>query len=91
MKQYMKEPEAPPITNPCKAIRAYCLGCGEGTAHDVRNCVITRCPLYPYRLGKNPYRPRREYTAEERAAMAERFKKRVLSENVPSTMGDQPS
>lgn len=40
---------------PIKAIRKYCLDCSAGSAHEVKRCPITDCPLYPYKLGKNPY------------------------------------
>ena len=39
---------------PLKAIREYCLGCqGEGESW-VRNCDLTDCPLWPYRMGRRP-------------------------------------
>lgn len=41
---------------PLKAIRANCLECCCGSAKEVRGCHIERCPLWPYRLGKNPNR-----------------------------------
>jgi len=41
---------------PIKSIRAYCLECSGGSPKEVRLCVIPECPLYPYRLGKNPNR-----------------------------------
>jgi hypothetical protein len=41
---------------PLKAIRAKCLDCSAGQPSEIRNCVITICPLYPYRFGKNPNR-----------------------------------
>ena len=40
---------------PIKAIRAKCLECSCGNNAEVRECVIPNCPLYPYRMGKNPY------------------------------------
>jgi len=40
---------------PIKAIRAKCLDCSGGNNAEVRNCVIPSCPLYPYRMGHNPY------------------------------------
>ena len=40
---------------PIKAIRAKCLECSCGNNAEVRECVIPSCPLYPYRMGKNPY------------------------------------
>lgn len=36
-----------------KAIRAKCLDCAF-TAREVRLCVQYSCPLWPYRMGKNP-------------------------------------
>ena len=41
---------------PVKAIRAKCLDCSGFQPSQVRNCDITECPLFPYRLGKNPNR-----------------------------------
>lgn len=40
---------------PIKAIRAKCLECSCGNNAEVRECVIPSCPLYPYRMGHNPY------------------------------------
>lgn len=39
---------------PMKAIRAKCLDCMCGSAHEVRLCPVTKCPLYVYRFGKRP-------------------------------------
>ena len=41
---------------PVKAIRKNCLDCSGGSVSEVRNCVVTDCPLYLYRLGRNPNR-----------------------------------
>ena len=41
---------------PVKAIRAKCLDCSAWQPSEVRNCIIPDCPIYPYRLGKNPNR-----------------------------------
>lgn len=60
-------------TNPVKAIRAYCLECVCGSSEEVKRCHIEECPLYPFRFGKNPFRTKREYTEEQRRAMASRL------------------
>lgn len=39
---------------PIKAIRAKCLECSCDSAHEVRMCTITDCPLYEYRFGHRP-------------------------------------
>ena len=53
---------------PIKAIRAKCLECSGDNNAEVRNCVIPSCPLYPYRMGHNPYIKMSE---ERKAKMAE--------------------
>lgn len=67
------------LTNksPLKAILAYCLGCGDGTAHDVRQCERFTCPLYHWRFGKKPDCFKQEISGEERATMRERFFSRM--------------
>jgi hypothetical protein len=37
---------------PLKAIRIKCLECCCDSSHEVKNCHITDCPLWPYRLGR---------------------------------------
>lgn len=59
------------ITNPVKAIRAKCLACCCGSSEEVRQCPCEDCALHPFRLGKNPYRAKREYTAEQKATLRE--------------------
>ena len=41
---------------PMKAIRQNCIDCSGGSKKEVRECMIVDCPLYMYRLGKNPRR-----------------------------------
>lgn len=41
---------------PVKAIKKHCSDCSSGSKKEVRACVITDCPLFPYRIGKNPNR-----------------------------------
>lgn len=41
---------------PVKAIKKHCLDCSGGFKKEVRECIIQDCPLYPFRLGKNPNR-----------------------------------
>lgn len=37
-----------------KAIRAFCISCSGDVAAEVRRCQVTRCPLWPWRMGKKP-------------------------------------
>jgi hypothetical protein len=39
---------------PTRAIRIHCIDCSGGSMADARNCEIETCPLWPYRMGKNP-------------------------------------
>ena len=58
-----------------KAIRAKCLDCCCGMPSEVRECPCTDCALHPYRMGKNPFRKKREMSDEQRAELAERLAK----------------
>ena len=62
------------IRSPAKAIRAFCLECCGGNSNEVRNCTSERCPLKPFRFGKNPF-TKRELTDEQREQLAERLAK----------------
>jgi hypothetical protein len=61
-------------TNPVKAIREKCLDCCCGSTSEVKDCTVERCPLYPYRLGKNPFRQKREMSEEQRKAVGDRLR-----------------
>jgi hypothetical protein len=50
-----------------KVLRAKCLDCSH-TAYEVARCTAFDCPLWPYRLGKNPMRAER--TEAQKAADA---------------------
>lgn len=53
---------------PVKAIREFCLDCCGDSVSAVRECPSVECALHPFRLGKNPYRAKREMTDEQREA-----------------------
>lgn len=60
-------------SNPLKAIKEKCLNdCCAGMRDEVVNCLCTKCPLYEFRLGKNPYR--KPMSEEKREKMRERAK-----------------
>lgn len=70
--------------SPLKAIRLKCLDCCCGSAHEVKLCAATQCPLYPFREGVNPNRKPREYTEEQKAALVSRLRK-----NNPINIGEE--
>ncbi len=41
--------------SPIKAIRAKCVDCSAGDMSEVRKCVAFNCPLWPFRMGVNPF------------------------------------
>lgn len=59
--------------SPLKRIREYCLQCVCGSPLEVKQCVITNCPLWDFRLGKNPFRAKRELSDEQKEAIASRL------------------
>ena len=72
------------ITSPLKAIRAHCIECMGGQVREVKVCTIPNCPLYAFRMGTNPYHTR-QYTEEQRQAMAERMRKMVEAREASKT------
>ena len=79
------------ITNPAKAIRAFCLECSGDSPSEVKSCPRDVCPLYPFRFGKNPYRQRREMTEEEKQVLADRLRearKNIGSSAINEDSGD---
>ena len=51
------------VLTPIKSIRAKCLDCTCYQPKEIRECGITKCPLWPYRMGKRP----KDQAADERA------------------------
>src|SRR5260370_33539080 len=43
-------------------IREKCLDCSGGSPSEVRKCTCTGCALWPYRLGRSPFRAGRTAT-----------------------------
>ena len=62
-------------TTPQKAIVNFCISCMGYHKSYVKDCTAPDCPLYDFRLGKNPYRKSREYTEEEKEQLKERARK----------------
>lgn len=42
------------IRNPLTAIRAFCVTCMGGYENHIPRCTAPHCPLFAYRMGKNP-------------------------------------
>ena len=62
-------------TNPVKVIRLKCLDCCCNMTKEVELCPCEDCPLWPFRMGKNPYRKKRELTEEQKQEFAKRMEK----------------
>ena len=43
------------IKSPPSGIRSYCVWCMGGQTAEVRRCQATNCPLWPFRMGTNPF------------------------------------
>ena len=61
------------ITILIEAIQATCIYCCRGQISEVELCPLNKCPFHPFRMGKDSFRAKREYTDEQRATMAERL------------------
>jgi hypothetical protein len=55
------------------ALRARCLDCCAGSADEVRKCVSVECPAWPFRMGWNPWRERRQLSDDERKQLGARL------------------
>lgn len=63
-----------------KAIRAFCLHCVGDSSREVERCTAGKpnltgftCTLYPFRFGRDPYKPKRKLTPEQLAACSQRI------------------
>ena len=60
---------------PLRAIREKCIDCSYGDTSEVRKCVAVDCALWPYRMGKNPFRKSRRLSTAEKRDRANRLSK----------------
>lgn len=65
--------------NPLKALRERCLDCCCGSASEVRQCVSVDCPSWPFRMGTNPFRKKRELSPDQKREIAERLHREVAT------------
>jgi len=72
-----------------KVIQAKCVDCCGGEKMEVKLCTAKGCPLWPYRMGKNPFRTPRKAPpgASERMLEINKRRGQVVSEDV-SEVGD---
>jgi len=66
-------PPATKIKNPIKAIRVKCLDCSGDSRKEVEFCTLTACSLYPFRMGRNPFRTQRAMTDSQKAEIRVRL------------------
>lgn len=66
------------ITNPVKAIKAYCLNCVGGQRAEVDLCPCVNCELYAFRTGVNPYRKKREINEDTKVALQNNLKEEYV-------------
>jgi hypothetical protein len=59
-----------PAPSHLRVIRAKCVDCCAGQPGEVRKCVATTCPLWPYRMGTDPFTNRKGNPATQRPGAA---------------------
>ena len=62
-------PASAKATTPIRAIRAHCLECAN-TSFEVLHCHLVKCPLHPFRLGRNTTKKPRVLSDERRAELS---------------------
>lgn len=55
------------------AIRQMCLSCMGGSSREVLLCASANCSLWPFRMGTDPFREKREMSEEQREASVQRL------------------
>ena len=60
-----KDAQRTEIRSPVKAIRAYCLNCGDGTAHEVRRCDRKKMPALGVPVWQEPLSAPRDQRGAE--------------------------
>lgn len=60
-----------------QALRNKCLDCSCWQPSEVRLCPAKGCPLWPWRMGKNPYYKPSEAQSAQAAALGARAKKQT--------------
>lgn len=56
-----------------KAVRANCVDCCGGSEVEVLRCGHVKCPMWPFRMGTNPFN-RRDLSDDQRAAIGLRLR-----------------
>lgn len=76
--------------SPLAAIREHCIYC-SGSVYEVAKCRVTKCPLYEWRAGTNPYREKKhlsDASLEKLRRMAFARRKDVASESGEAKRGE---
>ncbi|MDE2097133.1 MAG: hypothetical protein KGL39_07795 [Patescibacteria group bacterium] len=68
--------EAIPVLD---AIKYRCLDCCGHNRVEVRRCTAVTCVSWPFRMGTNPWREKRQMSDEEKQRAAERLKRARLA------------
>ena len=69
---------------PLSQIHKFCISCMGDQSRLVKDCTTKSCPLWPYRTGHNT-NSKRQFTEEQRQAMAERMRKMVEAREANKT------
>ena len=67
-----------------RALRERCMDCCAEDRSEVRKCVSTTCPAWPFRMGSNPWRKPRTLNPERRAAQARVLAKHHAAKSHPT-------
>lgn len=78
---------------PLEALQARCLDCCCNDASEVRKCVATDCPSWPFRMGNNPFRKKimlSEAERQRRTALLQAARPQVESKSPDSGLHTAP-
>lgn len=61
LREINKNENKPKHPSPLKQIGKYCYECSGNSYRERLMCTVKNCPLYVFRLGKNPYKSDKTY------------------------------
>jgi hypothetical protein len=78
-----------------RVIRDKCFWCSNGSVGEIRACTAVGCPLWPYRLGKNPFTRRKgnSRSLPKHSPEARNSQRPILAhpDDTKSTFAEKPS
>lgn len=71
-----------------QALRERCIDCSGGSSQKVRFCTAVACSAWPFRMGTDPWRAKREMSDEQKAVLRQRLEAGRLAKANTASLPD---